>query len=643
MSNLDDLLQQQLEALEKGRSIDEVVEQVPAGAEELAPLIRLVSAVRRLSHPNPQLNGSTARQLAAAARQQEREQRKPEQHPVFSLPVLRPALATLAVLCAVALLLVGGLWMVKPQNARAAVAMDVSGVVEVASSQDASDWVRVKDGNKVRDGQLIRTGEGAGVTLVFFEGSRLTLGANTEIALAKVNGKNDRTLQVVIEQSAGKTTHSVVPLRGKDSLYEVHTPSGSASVHGTIFSVAVNEAGKAHFAVDKGKVLVSSASSELLLDAGQVTDAESEQSVLVVGYQFELKGIVESIVSSDGFEVWIVDGVSFKVPPDIVIDPLIVVGSFVEVEGTITEEGWLADKIELKQPEDTKHEFSGELEDNDGEIWMVSGVSLIVNEDTDVDEELYLPESLGSSVEVTFVIDGEDWIALKIESLEERPTETPVVTETITETETVTPTVTMTVTETVTPTVFIDCTGADPHPTGSKLADRYGVSYEEIMGWKCQKFGFGEIDLAYGLSQQTGVPVEEIFAMKSGGMGWGNIKKAMRQITETPSPSEEPTDEVEPADNNRSGKPKNQPPGQNKPKPPGQNNKPQPPGQSNRPNQSNNANQSCSAAQTNPTALGLANKYGASYEQIMGWYCKGWSWAKIEKQITPKAQKTPKP
>jgi hypothetical protein len=71
------------------------------------------------------------------------------------------------------------------------------------------------------------------------------------------------------------------------------------------------------------------------------------------------------------------------------------------------------------------------------------------------------------------------------------------------------------------------CTGANPHPTGMKLAQRYGVPYEEIMKWFCQHYGFGEIDLAYSLSRQSGKPVEEIFAMRASGMGWGNIKKAV--------------------------------------------------------------------------------------------------------------------
>jgi hypothetical protein len=61
-----------------------------------------------------------------------------------------------------------------------------------------------------------------------------------------------------------------------------------------------------------------------------------------------------------------------------------------------------------------------------------------------------------------------------------------------------------------------------------KLADTYGVGYDEIMGWFCSGFGFGEIDLAYSLSLESGVPVADIFAMRDAGMGWGQIKADLK-------------------------------------------------------------------------------------------------------------------
>ena len=60
------------------------------------------------------------------------------------------------------------------------------------------------------------------------------------------------------------------------------------------------------------------------------------------------------------------------------------------------------------------------------------------------------------------------------------------------------------------------------------------------MGWFCQGYGFGEIDLAYELAQISGKPVSEIFAMRASGMGWGNIKKAIEAGLETPRPNGNP-------------------------------------------------------------------------------------------------------
>jgi hypothetical protein len=102
----------------------------------------------------------------------------------------------------------------------------------------------------------------------------------------------------------------------------------------------------------------------------------------------------------------------------------------------------------------------------------------------------------------------------------------------------------------------VSCTGANPHPEGMRLAQRWGVPYAEIMGWFCQHFGFGEIDLAYGLSRQSGVPVAQIFAMRRSGLGWGEIKKRLRGIQPTPNGTPAPT------------QPGGGPPGGKPPKPP---------------------------------------------------------------------------
>ncbi len=68
------------------------------------------------------------------------------------------------------------------------------------------------------------------------------------------------------------------------------------------------------------------------------------------------------------------------------------------------------------------------------------------------------------------------------------------------------------------------------HPAGDQLAEKYTVSYIEIMGWFCQGYGFGDIQLAYHIQQQTGAPVEEVFARRAAGLGWGDILQAYNLI-----------------------------------------------------------------------------------------------------------------
>jgi hypothetical protein len=112
------------------------------------------------------------------------------------------------------------------------------------------------------------------------------------------------------------------------------------------------------------------------------------------------------------------------------------------------------------------------------------------------------------------------------------PTMTPIV---ITATPTFTPdplTPTMTplpVVVTVTPTYWPtpedddDACDRPNHPVALQLAQSFGVSYDEIIGWHCRGFGFGEIARAYLLAEQTVESPDMYFALKESGMGWGQI------------------------------------------------------------------------------------------------------------------------
>ncbi len=149
------------------------------------------------------------------------------------------------------------------------------------------------------------------------------------------------------------------------------------------------------------------------------------------------------------------------------------------------------------------------------------------------------------------------------------PTATPPTTETPTPTATVDPLLTPTPTATGDPAVY-SCTGANPHPRASDLAEYYQVPYETIMTWFCQgHFGFGEIMHALEASLQTELTPEEILA-KRAGEGWGQIWKELglkgkpaknADVPLDPTaipPTQDPVETSEPVDpSKQNGKPEN--------------------------------------------------------------------------------------
>ena len=70
------------------------------------------------------------------------------------------------------------------------------------------------------------------------------------------------------------------------------------------------------------------------------------------------------------------------------------------------------------------------------------------------------------------------------------------------------------------------------HPSGVSLAQEYGVDYNEIMGWYCMGFGFGEVKLAYSMGAQYGVEPALLFSRRIGGEGWGAIKQDLKAQSE---------------------------------------------------------------------------------------------------------------
>lgn len=90
------------------------------------------------------------------------------------------------------------------------------------------------------------------------------------------------------------------------------------------------------------------------------------------------------------------------------------------------------------------------------------------------------------------------------------------------------------------------CTDPDStHPVGEALAESYGVSYEEVMGWFCEDgMGFGQIMLALHTAEATEGSPEDYLDRRANGEGWGEIWLDLALIG--PPEGAGPPDEVGP-------------------------------------------------------------------------------------------------
>lgn len=624
MSREDELLQENLAAIENGTPLDKVLADLPEEMNDLAPLINLASAVKSLPHPKPQLARihMLKRKILSAVQEASLPSRPVARngHRRLELGSLRWAIAPafvgiLLLLMMLSATMVGTLlWINGPTGARAATLSDISGQVEVALGDSSGSWEVATNGEKVSAGQRIRTQSDSTVTLAFFDGTRTTLEPNTDVTLSEVEGDWGKVIHVALTQSAGKTLHSVVPFLGKNSSYVVLTPSGSASVHGTTFSVAVDSSGKSRFSVSSGEVLVKNSDQEISLEAGQVTSAQQDEAPDSAAYEFSLQG--ELTAKDETTNVWAVLGIDFTVVPSETVisgDPQI--GDDVIVEGHITDIGErVADSIMMAEDYSQFGSFTGILEtigteaDTNGRTqWEIGGNPVLVDENTDKDDDL----GIGDTVRVTFkILKDDSWLATEIELLEKKTEEpSPEPSET---SETISETITISTTTPIT-----DCVGANPQPKANQLAQEYGVEYSEIMGYFCEHFGFGEIDLAYGLHMlYPNIPVEDIFDMRRSGLGWGLIKKQVPALAASLTVSPTVTTTVEGPEIAAS----------DTPEPPKAVTK------------GKGAVYCDGSTDQHPAALNIASKYGVPYEDIIGWYCLGFNFGDIHQAYSLSAQ-----
>ena len=116
--------------------------------------------------------------------------------------------------------------------------------------------------------------------LFLFEGSQVDLAANTRLELTEL-ANNESDHQIYMTLFNGRIINRVTKLLGIDDAYEVRTPSSTASVRGTIFSVTVLDQQTTEVAVTEGVVEVALDNESAYVQAGEMITAVSGQPLKV--------------------------------------------------------------------------------------------------------------------------------------------------------------------------------------------------------------------------------------------------------------------------------------------------------------------------------------------------------------------------
>jgi len=178
-------------------------------------------------------------------------------------------LSTAAVMMVVGILVTQSLLVMQ----RVAAVEDVQGMVWVRQ-RGHDDFMPLADRPRVAAGDTIRTDGRSRVDLHYVDGTRFRVGPNTRVTVLKsqYNGATGADTQM-FKLDLGRVWIRVLKVLSQKSKFEVVTPSATAGVRGTIFSVAVSEDGQTVVSVKEGKVAVRHESASWDVAEGRMGDA----------------------------------------------------------------------------------------------------------------------------------------------------------------------------------------------------------------------------------------------------------------------------------------------------------------------------------------------------------------------------------
>ncbi len=130
---------------------------------------------------------------------------------------------------------------------------------EASRAAKGANFAPLHEKAKVAQGDRLKTGPASRLEATLADGSKLRLGAGSELSLENlvVGKKREAKKRVTAKLLVGRVWASVTKLFGTDSNFEVKTENAVAGVRGTRFSATRSADGETSVRVYSGQVLVS--------------------------------------------------------------------------------------------------------------------------------------------------------------------------------------------------------------------------------------------------------------------------------------------------------------------------------------------------------------------------------------------------
>jgi 5-carboxymethyl-2-hydroxymuconate isomerase len=191
----------------------------------------------------------------------------------------------LGCLLIVLLLIVGaGVYLYLPRGT--AIAADNAATLAVLNTavdaqKGSADFAPALDGDVLANGDFVRSSKDGRAVLTFFDASTLSVDPGSLVKVLTLNRVAGGGIELLVEQTIGRSWATVSKLKTPDSKFEIKTPSSIAAVRGTSFETIVTQNAdgtiSVTYKVDEGQVLVTANAG------GSVTVGANQQVTITTG------------------------------------------------------------------------------------------------------------------------------------------------------------------------------------------------------------------------------------------------------------------------------------------------------------------------------------------------------------------------